>query len=420
MRIGMQSWGSQGDNRPMAALASRLAGAGHSVRLVVSDIQGRDYSPFLPVRGVRLVTTPVPRLSREQLDRIGAKALAMRDPLRQLSLVMKHLFDPLLPSITAEASALARWSDVVVGHFTVHPLAAAAEKAGVPHAAVVTTPILIPSGSCPAPGFPWMGETMNRMLWRAGSMLLNLLARNDVNGLRRRFGLPPVRDVLMGSILSRRLNLVGTSPALFPEPGDWDGSCRVCGWFGGDREASPLSFDAALSAFLDEGPPPLLVTAGSMMHVEPEPARWLAMVVEAVVSTGSRAVIQHGGRLPETVTRHRDIHFAGEADHFRVFPRCEGVIHHGGAGTTHTAAYCGRPSVVVAYGVDQGFWGGRLRELGLAAGPLSRRGLTAGRLATAIMEMKGSREMLAAAERTRALMHEEDGTGRAVELIEAL
>ncbi len=43
MKIGIQTWGSNGDIRPMLALADGLKKAGHSVTLVVSSIDNHSY-----------------------------------------------------------------------------------------------------------------------------------------------------------------------------------------------------------------------------------------------------------------------------------------------------------------------------------------------------------------------------------------
>jgi len=49
-----------------------------------------------------------------------------------------------------------------------------------------------------------------------------------------------------------------------------------------------------------------------------------------------------------------------------LFPRCAGVIHHGGAGTTAVAARAGQPQGIAPHLVDQYFWAERLRRLGVA------------------------------------------------------
>lgn len=46
----------------------------------------------------------------------------------------------------------------------------------------------------------------------------------------------------------------------------------------------------------------------------------------------------------------------GTTPHDWLFPRTAAIIHHGGSGTTHSATRAGKPSVVVAFAGDQGFW----------------------------------------------------------------
>jgi UDP:flavonoid glycosyltransferase YjiC (YdhE family) len=60
------------------------------------------------------------------------------------------------------------------------------------------------------------------------------------------------------------------------------------------------------------------------------------------------------------------------------------VVHHGGAGTTATAALAGVPQVVVPHVADQFYWARRVAELGIGPPPLPRRRLDAGRLAELI------------------------------------
>jgi sterol 3beta-glucosyltransferase len=44
MKIGIQTWGSNGDVRPLLALADGLQKAGHQVTLVVSSIDNQNYA----------------------------------------------------------------------------------------------------------------------------------------------------------------------------------------------------------------------------------------------------------------------------------------------------------------------------------------------------------------------------------------
>jgi sterol 3beta-glucosyltransferase len=53
------------------------------------------------------------------------------------------------------------------------------------------------------------------------------------------------------------------------------------------------------------------------------------------------------------------------AHHESLFPRCSCVIHHGGAGTTHTTLESGTPSIICSTYADQPFWGERITDLNI-------------------------------------------------------
>ncbi|KAA2245878.1 glycosyltransferase family 1 protein, partial [Solihabitans fulvus] len=75
-----------------------------------------------------------------------------------------------------------------------------------------------------------------------------------------------------------------------------------------------------------------------------------------------------GGWADPPLTAHADDCFvAGEANHQALFGRVPAVVHHGGAGTTMTAAMAGAPQVVVPQATDQPYWAGRVAELGIGA-----------------------------------------------------
>ena len=60
------------------------------------------------------------------------------------------------------------------------------------------------------------------------------------------------------------------------------------------------------------------------------------------------------------------------------------VVHHGGAGTTHTGLYAGKPTFVVPQFFDQPYWGRRVHGLGCGPAPVPLRKLTPTILANAL------------------------------------
>ena len=59
-------------------------------------------------------------------------------------------------------------------------------------------------------------------------------------------------------------------------------------------------------------------------------------------------------------------------------------MHHGGAGTTTTAARAGVPQILVPHVFDQFYWGKRIASLGLGPAPLPKRSLDSIRIAEAL------------------------------------
>jgi sterol 3beta-glucosyltransferase len=95
------------------------------------------------------------------------------------------------------------------------------------------------------------------------------------------------------------------------------------------------------------------------------------------------------------------------------------VIHHGGAGTTHSATRSGKPSVVVPFAGDQSFWADRLHRLGVAAAAVDGNAPTPSAFERAIdFALLSSTQ--ARAQRLGEAMRQEDGVRTAVAAIERL
>jgi UDP:flavonoid glycosyltransferase YjiC (YdhE family) len=95
------------------------------------------------------------------------------------------------------------------------------------------------------------------------------------------------------------------------------------------------------------------------------------------------------------------------------------VIHHGGSGTTHSAARAGVPSVVLPFAADQFFWAEQLRQRGIAPATGSVHNVTAATLSRAILVARTA-EMREQASAVGAKMRAEDGPGAAVGRVHAL
>jgi UDP:flavonoid glycosyltransferase YjiC (YdhE family) len=412
VKIGIQTWGSEGDVRPLLALAAGLRLAGHEVTLVVTHVTNKDYAALGASFGVTV--RPAGRLAPDLVKHAAEVLVRRTDILRQTDIILQDLFEPVEQDMLREAKRLCGENDLVIGHFLVHPLRTAAERVGKPCVSIFLAP-LIPSADYPPPGVPPLGRTMNALLWKIGRSLMGRMFLPRINRMRRDVGLLPLKNVMDDAFLSPRLNLVASSPSLFPTPSDWGTSIRQCGSFHLPAQGGDPPLPETIQHFLEAGPPPVHMTIGSMSAADPSFEATTQLFTEAAGLAGCRAVIQtehHPHMVPAGIM------FIQDVEHHLLFPRCAAVVHHGGAGTSHAASRAGRPSIVIEHVTDQAFWGGVLHRTGLAPPILHRRTVTADALARAITAVLGSTAMQARAAAIGEQMRQENGVARAIELIE--
>jgi sterol 3beta-glucosyltransferase len=418
MRIGLQTWGSEGDIQPFVALADGLQRAGHEVTLVITSVEGKDYTSLAHSLGLRIRQVKFPSFDREGFGRAEARAMQTVNPFKQVSIVLSELFDPVARNMYMAAEQLCRENDVVIGHYLLYPLSIAAEKTKCPRVAVILSSNFMRSRYTPPEGLPDLGKRLNNLLWNLAEVFMDRILRPGANLLRIQAGLQPVSGIVRELLESNYLNLIAVSPALYPPQPDWQGRYDLCGFFNpaGTRENWQIPDD--LKAFLQAGDPPVFITFGSTAALDPSLVETTRLMIEAVSLGKFRAIIQSRWEDLSEIPGSSSIYRIGYAPHQHIFPHCAAVVHHGGAGTTQSATRCGCPSVVVEHALDQRLWGILLNRVGLAPKPLHRRSLTPAKLAKAVRNVLDSVEMAARAKAAGRAMLAENGVKRAVELME--
>lgn len=420
MKIGLQTWGTDGDVNPFIALAAGLAAAGHRVTLVVTTVARKDYRPLAGRLGFTVVQAGYIGRNEEAIGSTLRSLFATSDPLRQLGILFDRMLEPGADMLGEAAQSLCRENDLVVGHPVLYPLQAAAERSDRPHLTVSLVHSFIPTRSLPLGGFPNLGSFGNALLWRLGLALVDRRLLPLINRFRLRAGLPAAAH-FRSVMESRRGNLIAVSRVFCGEPADWEPHQHVCGFFEMPDAARPGVVTDELRRFLDAGPPPVYLTLGSMHSVETDAgavAETNDLLSQAALRAGCRAIIQSQIGEPRFAPPHADIFRITSAPHAAIFPRCAAVVHHGGAGTTHQATRSGCPSVVVAHVIDQFFWAQTLHRIGVAPRPLEHRSVTPEKLARAIRRVLDTPDMKKRAAECGAIMRRENGVGTAVSLIE--
>ncbi len=355
MRVLLSTYGSRGDVQPMAALAVALRELGAEVR----------------------VCAPSDEEFAKLLAGVGVEYVPAAEPVRTLVTGAAPMTPEGLPQRAAALTAAqyeavlagAEGCDAVVATGLVPAVAAArsvAEKLGIPFSYVAYFPTMLPSPhhrphALPGRPFP-PHETDNRVLWELTAESFDILYGPGINAHRSSIGQPVVDDTLSHVFTDRPL--LAADPVLAPWPDSPDADIEVLqtgAWLLPDERPLP----ADLLAFLDAGEPPVYVGFGSMPMRESSDVAQVA--VAAVRAQGHRVLVGRGWADLGLIDDQDDCFAVGDVNHQALFPRTATVVHHGGAGTTTTAARSGTPQVIVPQLVDQPYWGARVTELGIGA-----------------------------------------------------
>jgi sterol 3beta-glucosyltransferase len=422
MKIGLQAWGSEGDIRPLIALSHGLARRGHDVELIYTDFEDRQFDALANALGFRARAVATPVADPDEMTRIGLRILDARDPLTQSQIIVRHLFDPVSEQMFAAATDLCRRSDLVVGHFFLYQLQAAAELTGLAHASVMFAHNLVPSRSMTPTGLPRLGAWANTLEWKLARYAVNRAMLANINRFRARLALAPLADVMTQAWVSPRLNLIAVSPTVCQPPIDWPPSHRVSGFLALTAAAQETIPDE-VHAFLNEGPPPVFMGFGSLMPRDRTKLDETVSVLRSAASRAKARAIIHvppGSHSQLVAGRDGHVLMIGRVSHAALFPHCAAVVHHGGAGTTHTALTAGVPSIVVPHVADQFFWADELQRIGVALTPVRRRSLSVDRLADRIRATTSNAGLRQRARDLASQIQAEDGVERAADLVENL
>lgn len=417
MKIGLQTWGSHGDIRPLLALAGGLQTAGHDVTLAITSIDKAIYESSISHGGVKIqmISSPLIQNSGE-LRNIEAEIFSQSDPVKQTQVIIEKLFLPAESAMYEAAEQLCEDNDLVIGHFFHYPMNVAAELSGRNYISVALVHSAIPSSSQPPAGLPNLGGWGNRLMWLLVKSVLNKKLKKYPDQLRMKHGMPPARDLIEDVWASKLLTLVAVSPQICTISCDWPGHYKICGFLNTRELPSEGIVSEDLLTFISKGDSPIYMTFGSVM-LGGNQEETIALLCEAAEKASARAIIQAPGWSESGFKSSTTVHFVDAAPHAAIFPQCKAIVHHGGAGTTHSALHAGKPSIVVAHTSEQEFWGRELMRIGASTKPIPRRKLTSEQLARNIILTVGSKEISGAASRIGTAMSRENGVETAVRLI---
>jgi sterol 3beta-glucosyltransferase len=414
MKIGIQTWGSNGDIRPMLALADGLQRAGHSVTLVASSIDNHSYHAICEQLGISYRQVP----EHIDFDMQGFAQRSFRmNPLQWLRALLDEAFFPYEQTLYQAAQQLVADNDYVIGHHFLYPLKLAALQQHKPFFSITLCHAAIPNPAVAPFSFPDLGSHINKLSWRLLDTVFNWTLKKPLTRLWRSAGHIPPANVLTELLTSQQLNLIAVDPWFCRSYENIQPYHQVCGFLNLTEDTRHWAIPPQLAEFLDKGEAPVYMTFGSLQQAVPD---WsMELFLEAINLAGCRAVIQTSSAQYPAGSQTGQVYFIGRHPHQPLFKRCAAIVHHGGAGITHAATLSGCPSIVVPFMDEQLFWARQLQLLGLAGKPLLAKSVTASALAKAIRTVLASTSMQDNARQAGQAMQSHNGVARAIQLLEA-
>ena len=405
-RIVFAAWGTRGDAQASLILASAMRRRGHDVELAAPG--------FLAAEAARL-EVPFTCLGDDPLTWFGERSWRRRaDPRAVMPALLRLFAAQVAPQFGTLVERVER-ADLVVGQGLAYAAPSVAEAVRVPYRYLSPNVFLLASAHHPAlsPALQRLPRWANRLAWRQNSVIHDVVFRRRINLHRDRLGLAPIRAV-HPHVFDTSRTIAVFDPELYPPPADVEllsppvGSIAPTDTDGG--------VDTETEAFLAGVGPVIAVDFGSMPDRAPEATT--RVLVGAARDVGARLLLSRGWAGLGVGAWGSDVHVVSSPAHAVVFPRVDVVVHHGGVGTSATAARAGVAQLVVPHAYDQHASAKQLQSAGMAPTPIARRRLTRDTLAGRLGAVLGNDSMRHRAVRIGRQITARDAVGAAVRRLE--
>lgn len=409
-------WSGGGNAPPQLALARRLTERGHRVRVLAPR------ALQTAIDAARCVFVPfhaVPEHDSSSVRDDLAKDWEARTPIGAAARVRDRLIfgSALAYAGDVAAAVAAERPDVIVTDYLLLGAYVAAERAGIPLAALIHTIYPLPARGMPPYGMGFqpargaVGRVRDAVFARVFRRFYDARI-TTLNAARAASGLPPVASAFDQFARAERL-LVMTSPSFDFPTDDLPANVRYIG---------PQLDDPAWLAPWE--PPvsgadhlPLVLVSLSTTYQRQEDL--LRRIIGALDGLPVRALVTLGPAAQrEGLSLPSNVQVEQYVPHLHVVPHADLVVTHGGLGTVITALSFGVPLVCVPMGRDQGDNAARVVWRGAGMRCVSKASIKA--LRRAIRRVPEEPQFRAGARRIADSIASENGHATAIRELEAL
>lgn len=410
MKVLLTAFGSTGDVYPIIAYGRALVERGHQVVFATPPL----YEAEVKKAGLNFLSVP-PYWNQQEFADFMAKQSKTPIPVLQLRNLYKASLEFIEELFEKLESAL-KDCDVMITSYMFPTFGVVAKKLNKPFAVFYFCHNFIPTKSFAMEGFPRaprglplrLRESYNRRTWAITNELIDNTINSALSPFIEKHHLEPFHGWMTDPA---PLGIVAVSTLLKDRRGIEDPRYKFTGYLRWQAAEDP-KMEEELKAFCAGEQVPIL-TFGSVSFGRVE------QVMKRFVKNwpvGKKFILQSGWAgltLPEP---RPEIKIVGKVSHDQLFKFASMVVHHGGAGTTASVMYAGKPHIVVPHFADQPFFASEVIRLGVGVKIPKTRWPE--RLPGAVQEIEEVPAFRLAAEGLMPKVRAEDGPQKSVEVLE--
>ena len=360
MQIVLCPSGSRGDIQPCIVLGQILRDGGHDVTYIVPP----NFKSWIEELGFLCETagSDSRKLIEENNDVISKSPLTKLH--RQVDIFRREVQQQFQDFLRIKPRA-----DLFIGAGLQTAASSWANKINKPYWSLLYTDVALPSNDHPPALIPIFNlpKIFNRGAWGLANGLLNLMVRKIINEERSKLSITPAKDV--NACMLGDYSLLATEPSLRKSEGKNISFTQIGFLFYSESRSAHLLSEFIRSQ-LGTKKKKLFFGFGSMPDQSKE------KTVQTILELGERLdfipVIQRGWADFKNPGNESRCIWVDEMAHEILFSHVDGIVHHGGSGTTASALLAGKPQLIVPHILDQFFHGYMIHQYELGPKPVPK------------------------------------------------
>jgi len=364
LNIGIFTYGTRGDVQPYMALALGLMEHGHQVTVAAPE----NFAAF--VEGFGIDFHPLYGNAEEGMNSpLGQSVLKSENTIKLMKYFFKVLHSIKVPLRKSYLDGFEKVDFIIANLATLQITSAIAEKQSKKIAFTYFMPPVVPTAEFPLAdfdflNFPWY----NKLTYQLAYAYYWKFIKEETVEFREELGLPVLKESLIRHIGKQKiLDLYCLSPALIPQPKDWDENHKITGFLTIPKHYRenhpPDEISSDLNNWLIAGEKPIYVGFGSNGIGNTE--KFTSILNDILAKTNERILFCTGWGLFDNLPVHENLFVTKYVNHEAILLKCKAGIFHGGAGTLATMLRNNLPVIIISFYTDQPTWGKIIERMNL-------------------------------------------------------